>query len=138
MATFESYLKSLSDEDLKMKISCMMKQCDAGITINSDDKVKEDWLNDPMCGGAILDNPCGDASVYEDELSRRDRVRMVGCPEGTQPAPNDAGCVPIPTSTITISGTPSKTAGFGGNMAMLLIVGGFLYYAYSQGLLTKK
>tara|TARA_B100001758_G_C18139410_1_gene468134 strand:- start:168 stop:578 length:411 start_codon:yes stop_codon:yes gene_type:complete len=135
--TFEKMLQGMSDEDLKNKISCMKKQCDTGITINSDVKLKEDWLNDPMCGGAILDKPC-DTSVYEDALARRDEVRMLGCPEGTQPAPNDAGCVPIPKSTITITETASKTAGFGGNMAMFLIVGGFLYYAYSQGLLTKK
>lgn len=46
---------------------------------------------------------------------------------------------PPSTSAITITHTPSstRTAGIGSNMAMFLIVGGFLYYAYSKGLLTK-
>ena len=51
---------------------------------------------------------------------------------------NDISSVQSPNPFTKIEVIDTKTAGLGGsNIAMILIVGGFIYYAYSKGLLKK-
>ena len=58
---------------------------------------------------------------------------------GINQSKSSFGILPNPFPKIkVIDTTGTKTAGLGGsNIAMILIVGGFIYYAYSKGLLKK-
>ena len=122
MATYQSYLNSLTDADLKKQIYCNRKQTALGVTINSDEKTKENWMAE--CG-AILDNPTGNESNLMAELTRRGLQDDI-------PTEYDLPDV----KTVDVNTNQTKTAGLAStNIAMIIIVGGFLYYAYTKGLL---
>lgn len=124
MATYQSMLDSLTDADLKKQIYCNRKQAALGVSINSDAQTKEKWMAE--CG-AILDNPSGNQKGLMGELMKRGL---------TDDIPTEYDLPSI--NQVDVVTNKSKTAGLGSaNIAMIIIVGGFLYYAYSKGLLKK-
>ena len=68
MATYQSYLNSLTDADLQKKIYCNRKQAALGVTIHSSAQTKNKWMAE--CG-AILDNPSGNQKGLKGELMKR-------------------------------------------------------------------
>ena len=124
MANYQSMLNDLTDADLKKQIYCNRKQVALGITINSDATTKEKWLGE--CG-PILDNPSGNQKGLMGELRKRGLQDDI---------PNDYD---LPTiHHVDVNTNKVKTAGVRSSITiMLIIVGGFLYYAYKKGLLKK-
>ena len=121
--TRDIYLQGLTDANLKQEIYCNRKQERLGITINSDTDTKNRWVAE--CG-AILDNPSGNSDL-EAELTKRGIVDDI--PTETDLPP--VHIVDVNTNKVISAGIRSS------NTIMLIIVGGFLYYAYKKGLLNK-